>query len=227
MIFPGEELQSGPAMPGAPVIPAGTPPALEAALARAVACLRQGGLLAYPTESFYGLGADVYSERALKRLFAVKQRARNQPILMLIPSRESLGRYVTRVSPLAGELMDAFWPGGLTLVFEAAAGLSPILTAGSGRIGVRLSSHPVAGALARALGKPISGTSANLTGQPACRTAGEVNRSLGTRLDLILDGGKTPGQAASTVLDVTVSPPRILREGMISAQRLAPFTKTS
>ena len=185
--------------------------------------LLSGGLVAYPTESFYGLGAHINIDAALKKLFRTKNRPPVQPVLILVPDRESIGRYVSRIPPLAERLINAFWPGGLTIVFDAGPMVSPLLTAGTGKIGIRLSSHPLATALAQAIAYPITGTSANLSGESPCRTAEEVAHSLGNKVDLILDGGKTSGEKASTILDVTKEPPRVLREGLISQERLEPF----
>ena len=112
------------------------------------------------------------------------------------------------------------WPGGLTLVFEAGPRTPGSLTAGTGKIGVRLSSHPIATGLAQSAGLPITGTSANVSGEPACIKAEEVSRSLGRTVDLILDGGETEGGKGSTILDITVKPPRVLREGMVSREDL-------
>jgi L-threonylcarbamoyladenylate synthase len=134
-----------------------------------------------------------------------------------------MDRIATRISPLAYRLMEAFWPGGLTLIFEAAKGISPLLTAKTEKIGVRLSSHPIATGLARALGGPITGTSANLAGQPACVRAQEVVSAMGDVVDLVLDGGKTAGGKGSTVLDVTLEPPRIVREGMVEAESIRKY----
>jgi L-threonylcarbamoyladenylate synthase len=198
---------------------------LEASLSRASRVLLAGGLVAFPTESFYGLGADATNERAIRRLFLVKGRGGDRPVLLLIDSPDRLHRYVEGVSPLAERLMKAFWPGGLTLVFKALPTVSSLLTAGTGKIGIRLSSHPVPTALARAIGVPVTGTSANLSNAPPCLTAREVLNSLGSGVDLILDGGATAGGMGSTVLDVTVDPPRIVREGLVSRTQLSPFIK--
>jgi L-threonylcarbamoyladenylate synthase len=198
---------------------------LEASLSRASRVLLAGGLVAFPTESFYGLGADATNERAIRRLFLVKGRGGDRPVLLLIDSPDRLHRYVEGVSPLAERLMKAFWPGGLTLVFKALPTVSSLLTAGTGKIGIRLSSHPVPTALARAIGVPVTGTSANLSNAPPCLTAREVLNSIGSGVDLILDGGATAGGMGSTVLDVTVDPPRIVREGLVSRTQLSPFIK--
>ncbi len=187
---------------------------------RARAVLLSGGLVAYPTESFYGLAVDATNEQAIIRLFSVKKRRPDRPVLILIPSVESLAQYVATIPPLAHRLIREFWPGALTLVFDASSKISQLLAAKSGKIGIRLSSHPLATALARSIGRPITGTSANVSGEPPCSTAKEVFDSLGDSVDLILDGGKTEGKIGSTVLDVTVDPPKILREGMVSREKL-------
>ena len=193
---------------------------LGVGLKKAASIICSGGVVAFPTESFYGLGVNVSDEKAIQRLFAVKKREGDQPILLLIPSIRVLDRYVSRIPEIARDLTEKFWPGGLTLIFEARPGLSPLLTSGTGKIGLRLSSHPVATALAQAVGEPITGTSANITGQAACSSAEAVRRDLGQSIDFILDGGKTKGGKGSTVLDVTVDPPAILREGMVGREQL-------
>ena len=182
--------------------------------------LLTGGLVAFPTESFYGIAVDVRNEAAIERLFSAKGRAANSPVLILIDSLKSLDPYVERIPSVALRLIEEFWPGGLTLVFRAGSTVSPLLTAGTQKIGIRLSSHPVATALARATGTPISGTSANISGKPGCRNAQEVLQSLGRKVDLILDAGETAGKVGSTVLDVTEDPPRILRDGIVSREQL-------
>lgn len=179
-----------------------------------------GGIVAFPTESFYGLAANASDEDAIGRLFKIKKRRDNMPVLVLIPSLEYLKGYVADVPDVALRLIRNFWPGGLTLLFKAGSEISPLLTAGIGKIGVRISSHPVAAALCRAVGSPITGTSANISGKSGCVTAKEVYESLGIGVDLILDAGQTAGGKGSTILDVTVSPPVIIREGMISREQL-------
>lgn len=185
--------------------------------------LKSGGLVAYPTESFYGLAADISNEAAILRLFQVKRREAGEPVLLLIPSIEILKRYAAHVSETAERLMDQFWPGGLTMVFEAQKNVSTLLTAGTGRIGIRLSSNPVAGALAQAMGSAITGTSANISGEPPCNTSHGVASAFGKDVDRILDGGKTLGQKPSTVLDMTTQPHAVLREGLIEKEMLRPY----
>ncbi len=190
---------------------------------KAAGILRSGGLVGYPTESFYGLAADAANETAIHRLFFVKKRKPGKPVLLLIPAVECLARYAAHVSETAERLISAFWPGGLTLVFQAQKDVSTLLTAGTGKIGIRLSSHPDAKALTQAFGAAITGTSANISGVPPCNTPDSVLRALGKEVEMILDGGKTPGQKPSTVLDVTHSPPTLLREGLISKEMLQPY----
>ena len=187
---------------------------------RARHIILSGGIVAFPTESFYGLAVNASDENAIGRLFKIKKRMDNMPVLVLIPSLEYLKGYVADVPEIALRLIGRFWPGGLTLLFKAGSGISPLLTSGTGKIGVRISSHPLAAALARAVDSPITGTSANISGKPGCVTAKEVYSSLGRGVDLILDGGETKGGKGSTILDVTVDPPEIIREGMISREQL-------
>lgn len=196
---------------------------IQSAIHSAAQCLLSGWLVAYPTESFYGLAVDATNEDALKRLFLVKKRRTNRPVLILIQSIQVVEQYVTYIPQVAHRVIEAFWPGGLTLVFEASPKISPLLTAGTGKIGIRLSSHPVATALAREIQRPITGTSANISGEPACRNVEEILRVFGEGIDLIMDGGQTAGEIGSTVLDVTADPPRILREGMIQQDQLEKF----
>jgi len=207
---------------GAPsrIIRARTSRERQAAVARAAEILLSGGLVAYPTESFYGLAADATNEKAIERLFHVKRRKPSRPLLILIPSEDVLSDYARVVPQPVRKLISALWPGGVTLVFHASSKVSPLLTAGTDRIGIRLSSHPLATSLTLAAGVPITGTSANISGAPPCRTVDAVLGQFGDALDLVLDGGRTPGEKGSTVLDVTVDPPRILREGLVSREVL-------
>ena len=187
--------------------------------------LQSNGIVAFPTESFYGLAVNALNEEAIQRLFLVKKRQSDQPLLILIHDVNVLPKYVEPVPGIARELMDRFWPGGLTLIFQAGPNISLLLTAGTGKIGIRLSSHPIATALARAIDGPITGTSANISHQPACISAEEVDYSLGEEVDLILDGGKTRGGKGSTIVDVTMDPPHILREGMIGRDQIKECVK--
>jgi L-threonylcarbamoyladenylate synthase len=182
-----------------------------------------GGVVAIPTESFYGLAVNATDEKAIHRVIAAKKRPEKNPILILISSMDAVNDYVESVPGVAAELMKQFWSGGLTLLFKAKASLPSLLTGGTGKIGVRLSSHFLPTELARLAGVAVTGTSANLSGQPACTNAQEVMDALGNEIDLILDDGETPGGKGSTVLDVTVDPAQILREGMVARDALLRF----
>jgi len=197
----------------------------QQAIQQAKTVLVQGGLVACPTESYYALAVDAGNEAAIRRLFSLKKRAPARPVLILIPSIESLRDYAAHIPPLALRLIRHFWPGGLTLVFAASKTVSPLLTGKTGNIGVRLSSHPVATALARELKGAVTGTSANISGAPPCRRAEEVMAYFEESIDLIIDSGETAGGAGSTVLDVTMDPPAVVRDGMIPRQELEQFIR--
>jgi L-threonylcarbamoyladenylate synthase len=183
----------------------------------------QGGVVAFPTETFYGLGADAGDVVALQKVFQIKGREENKPLLLLVADRAWVQDLVKKISPAAEALIERFWPGPLTLVFEASAHLPPILTANTGKVGLRVSSHPVTQALVQAVGRAITGTSANLSGQASPSLAAQFSQALGRKVDAILDGGKTAGGLGSTVLDVSAVLPKIIRQGAISQEELAPF----
>jgi len=187
---------------------------------RAAENLREGRVMAFPTETFYGLGADAKNETAVKKIFRIKGREFNNPIPIIIGTREKLGGLVEEIPEAAQRLISVFWPGPLTLVFRASKAVSPRLTANTGLIGIRISSHPIARMLAQALGAPLTATSANLSGETECTTAREVVHSIGPFIDGIIDGDKTPGHKGSTVINIAVSPPRILRIGVISENEI-------
>jgi L-threonylcarbamoyladenylate synthase len=186
----------------------------------AAAIVRQGGVVAFPTRCLYGLGADAFDAGAVERVALIKQRPQDNPILVLIDSKQQLNELVSRIPPPAEALMQAFWPGRLTLIFEARSALPHQLTAGSGKIGVRLAGHPVAFALVKQVGRSITGTSANLSGSPGCYRVADLDSRVTAQMNLILDGGTLKGGAGSTVVDVTVHPPKILREGQVTANQI-------
>ncbi len=173
-------------------------------------------MIAFPTDTFYGLGACPFDARAVQRIVDLKDRSlRTAPILVLIRSRADLAALVAEITPVAERLMDACWPGPLTIVFRAVAAVPPVLTAGTGTIGVRLPAHPDVQRVLEAVGGPLTATSVNRSGQPPATTGDEVERAFGNGVDAILDGGATPGGLPSTVVDTTVTPPRVIREGRI------------
>jgi len=193
----------------------------EAVLKEATRCLQDGGLVAFPTDTLYGLAAVAAQERAVERLFEAKERLRDRPLPILITSAADVNGVAVDVSPAARRLMEAFWPGGLTLVLRRHPAFRSLALAGGDTVAVRVPAHPVALELLRRVGEPLTGTSANLSGFRGPRTAEEVRRQLGDRVDLIVDGGPCPGGVESTVVDCTVDPPRVLREGAVPAERVA------
>src|SRR5262249_24430933 len=174
--------------------------------------LRGGGLVAFPTETFYGLGAAALDAAAVRRVFEVKGRPSSMPLLVLLDTADRLPRLVVDVPDRARALMDRHWPGALTIVFRAAPSVPAEVTAGTGTVGVRVPSHPVPRALVNHLGVPVTAPSANPTGGDPPTTAAGVLAYFPDVLDLVLDGGPTSGGAPSTVVDVTVEPPRMLRQ---------------
>jgi L-threonylcarbamoyladenylate synthase len=191
-----------------------------AAIMKAVAAVRTGGIIAFPTRCLYGLGADAFNTEAVERIFRIKQRSFHNPILILIAQADLLQRLVCEVSPAAARIMEHFWPGRITLVFGAGESVPTYLTAGTGKIGIRLPDHPVAAALVKALQTPLTGTSANLSGRPGCRRIEDLEFQIASNLDLILDAGPLKGGRGSTVIDVTAEKPKILREGEISGAEI-------
>lgn len=185
------------------------------ALDAAAAVLKSGGIVAFPTESFYGLGADALAPEAVRRVFRLKGRPESKPLLVLVDSVEQALALAPEASAGARELMARHWPGPLTLVLRAAAAVPVEVTAGTGTVGLRVPGHAVARGLVRAAGIPVTAPSANPSGDPPSTRAEEVARHFAGRIDLILDGGVTAGGAGSTVADCTVWPPRVLRQGPV------------
>ena len=178
-------------------------------------CLWRGGLVAFPTETFYGLGANATDRRAVARVFEVKGRPQSKPLLVLVDSAKMAESLALEVPDLARRLMATYWPGPLTLVFQASPELPAELGAGTGTVGIRMPGQPVARALVRAAGIPITAPSANPSGAEPPTTAAAVRRFFEGTVDLILDGGPTPGGRPSTILDASISPPRLLRAGAV------------
>jgi len=196
----------------------------EKILTRAVEILAEGGIIAYPTETFYGLGADATNQKAIEKIFTVKGRDFKNPVSLIIGQTEDIYPLVQNISESAKKLMAAFWPGALTIVFQASNKISPLLTAGSGKIGLRVSSHPIAIGIVQKLKRPLTATSANLSGARECARASEVAEQLSNKIDAIIDLGDTPGAKGSTIIDVSCTPFAILREGAISKQAIEKYT---
>jgi L-threonylcarbamoyladenylate synthase len=193
----------------------------DAILEGAVRCLLEGGLVAFPTDTLYGLAAVASNDRAVRRLFEVKGRPPDRALPILIESIDDADVVATDIPSHARSLMEALWPGGLTLVLRRHPRFRSLALAGGETVAVRVPAHPVALELLCRLREPITGTSANLSGLPGPRTAEEVHHQLGDRVDLIVDGGPCPGGVESTVVDCTVDTPRLLREGAVPGERVA------
>lgn len=189
-------------------------------IARAVEVLRDGGVIAFPTDTVYGVGAHGMLSAAVERLYVVKERPRDKAIPLLLSGVDALPQVVSTIPDAAYALAERFWPGALTMVLPRAASIPDVVTSGGGTVAVRVPDHPVTQALLAALGAPLAATSANLSGQPAPDTADGVLAQLEGRIDLLVDGGTCPGGVASTVVDLTARPFRTLRLGGISEQQL-------
>ena len=190
------------------------------ALTLAAEVIRAGGLVAFPTETVYGLGADALSEAAVARIFEAKERPRGNPLIVHVADATALDEVAVRVTDRAREVVASFWPGPLTLVLDRAAAVPLITTGGLDTVAVRVPAHPVAQGLIRAAGRPLAAPSANRSGRPSPTRAPHVLEDLGGRIELILDGGSTSVGLESTVLDMTTEPPTLLRPGGVTLEQL-------
>jgi L-threonylcarbamoyladenylate synthase len=179
-----------------------------------------GGLVAFPTETVYGLGADGLDAVAVERIFTVKGRPAEKGLILHLADRKPLVGLVEEAPAAAERLMDAFTPGPLTLVLRARPMVPAVVRGGGETVAIRWPDHPVARALILAAGRPIAAPSANRSGDPPALEAADVARVFGDQVDLILDGGPAPLRVPSTLVDLTTSPPRVLREGAIPAERV-------
>ncbi len=186
------------------------------AVARAAAVLRGGGLVAFPTETVYGLGASALDAAAVARIFAAKGRPSNNPLIVHVADAEDVARVAAAWPAAAARLAECFWPGPLTLVLPRRYDVPDVVTAGGPTVAVRVPAHAVARALIRAAGVPIAAPSANRSGYISPTRAEHVLHGLAGRIDLVLDAGPVPGGIESTVLDLTNDPPRLLRPGLVS-----------
>ena len=177
-------------------------------------------MVVLPTRHLYGLGVDALNPRAVERVFTAKQRPRQQPLLILVASPAEAGIYARGIDARATALMHAFWPGKLTIVLPAGPLLPEALMGGTGRIGIRLVAHPVSRHLVRALGRPITASSANLSGQPGCRRIEDLQPAILAAADLVLDAGPLRPGIGSTVVDVQPDVVRILREGAVKVDAI-------
>jgi len=191
-----------------------------AGIAEAADVLTQGGIVAFPTDTVYGVGADVRQPEAIAALYEIKGRPLNKAIPVLLARAQDLCGVAQEVPESAWRLAERFWPGALTLVVRCAFSLPPILTAGGSTVAVRVPDHPVVRALIEGLGAPLAATSANISGWPSPVTADGVLAQLEGSIAVLLDGGPCPGGKPSTLVDLTVTPVRILRPGPITADEI-------
>ena len=186
----------------------------------AVETLKSGGIIAIPTDTVYGIGADPFNPDAVQKLYTFKGRPDGKPIPLVLSSVEDVYRVAQNLPDYFFHLTDRFWPGGLTIIVEAKD-LLPVLTAGGNTVGVRIPDNPLLLKILQTFGGPAAITSANLSGEPPATSVQEIGKELASRIDVIVDGGKTPGPVPSTVYDISVSPPLIRRHGVIAEKTLA------
>ena len=195
----------------------------ESLIRDAAAFVSRGGVIAYPTETFYGLGADATNDQAVNRIFEIKGRNFHNPVSVIIGHAQDIYPLVSNVTDSARKLMDAFWPGPLTIIFDASGSVSPLLTANTGKIGIRLSGNDIARGIAKKTGKPLTATSANLSGTPECEDADQVIRQIGNQIELIVDTGRTESRIGSTILGASCEPVQIIRPGVIAREIIQNF----
>jgi L-threonylcarbamoyladenylate synthase len=195
----------------------------EERVAEAVKTLSSSEIVALPTETFYGLAADCGDEAALRLLNELKGKEPDSPLLLLMADSSQVSEVADALPERFEELARSFWPGPLTMVIPASPSLPREVSGGRGTVAVRVPGLALPRRVARELGRPITGISANLTGQPPCRTAQDVADSFESGIAMILDGGTTQGGAPSTIVDLTGERPAILREGVLPSFSLQPF----
>ena len=192
----------------------------SAGINRAADLLRQGRVVVLPTRGLYGLAADALNPEAVARVFTIKKREPAKPVLVLIHDAQMLDKVARPVNTMAKGLMTVFWPGKVTFIVTARADLPAGLTSGTGKIGVRLVSHPVARLIVQATGRPVTGTSANPVGAGGVADVAALDPKITRSVDLIVDSGRLTGGVGSTIVDVTGTRPEVLREGAVPAKEI-------
>ncbi|MFQ5646350.1 MAG: L-threonylcarbamoyladenylate synthase [bacterium] len=187
---------------------------------KAAATIRRGGIILFPTDTTYGLGADPFNDRAVERLYRIKRRDAAKPVLLLIDKPEDLDALTAGIPPSASVLMEKFWPGPLTLILPAAARLRPHHIFKTGRVAVRLPDQRIARRIAAAAGVPLTATSANISGSPSCLAPSSLPDCFLKEIDLVIDAGKCSQTRDSTIVDTTRTPPVMIREGAIPYSRI-------
>jgi L-threonylcarbamoyladenylate synthase len=193
---------------------------LQQQIDKAADIVKAGGVVAFPTDTVYGLGANPFIPEAVDRIYKIKQRLRRLPLPILLADESQLDTIAASVPEIARLLMKRFWPGGLTIVLHKAAAFPGSGAAEEDTIAVRVPNHPITLALIKLAAVPVIGTSANLSSQPSALTAGDVEYQLDGAIDLVIDGGKCPGGVESTVVDITGKAPVILRKGAVPEEEI-------
>jgi len=192
-------------------------------LEKAAGVVKNGGLIVFPTWCLYGIGADIFNQDAVEKVFTIKKRTPKKPLLILVKDRADVENYVVDIPEYASRLMNRFWPGKLTLVFHAKKCISDLLTAGTGKIGIRVSGNLCTQKLLSCLKTPITGTSANVSNLEGCSDINLLDSRIYDNVDLVLDTGRLTGEKGSTVVDVTRNPPVIVREGSVTADEIKDY----
>lgn len=191
-----------------------SPAHVSADVQTGISKLRNGGVIAFPTDTLHALAADATNDDAVRRVYQNKGREDGKPLPLLV-SDLAMARHVAELTPAASVLAACFWPGGLTIVLRRKAGFDSLALAGGDTVALRAPDHAIARAIIAGLGRPVTGTSANRSGGPDPATADDVRRELGAKVDFVIDGGACPGARPSTIVDCTVDPPIVLRQGAI------------
>jgi L-threonylcarbamoyladenylate synthase len=198
---------------------------MEKLVERAIRILKNGGIVAFPTDTIYGLGANAFNEDAVLRIYEAKIRPRNFALTLLLADTSQIKLVAENIPKIAWKLAEKFMPGALTIVLNKSMAVSNMITGEGNTVAVRIPNHPVPIALVKGLGAPITGTSANISGGNNPLTAEDVFKQLRYRVDMIIDGGRCPIGVSSTVLDLTTDPPKIIREGAISRDQIESVCK--
>jgi L-threonylcarbamoyladenylate synthase len=193
---------------------------IEKQIKQAITILKKGGVVAYPTDTVYGLGAGMTDTAAVERIFKVKGRPKGMALPVLLADKAQIEEIVAVFPAAARRLADEFFPGALTIILPKSDAVPDIITGGGRTVAFRIPNHPVPLALIKGLGKPIVGTSANLSGHPSALTAEEVRGQIGDKMEMVIDGGRCPGGIESTVIDLSGEKPIVRRQGAISVERL-------
>jgi L-threonylcarbamoyladenylate synthase len=198
---------------------------MEKLVERAIRILKNGGIVAFPTDTIYGLGANAFNEDAVLRIYEAKARPRNFALTLLLADTSQIKLVAENIPKMAWKLAEEFMPGALTIVLNKSMAVSNMITGEGNTVAVRIPNHPVPIALVKGLGAPITGTSANISGGNNPLTAEDVFKQLRYKVDMIIDGGRCPIGVSSTVLDLTINPPKIIREGAISRDQIESVCK--